>query len=106
MDLFFGASRAGDMQKVRWPRDAPGYERAAGPSRAGPMGPIPVGAAVHTGIAYVGTTGPEGAVTDFRRARRSPSTQRRGWLRLLPQGELLVTSDAAAGARLGSIKYR
>ena len=38
---------------------------AVGRPDATPMGPIPVGAAVHTGEAYVGTTGPEGAVDDF-----------------------------------------
>ena len=37
-----------------------------GRADATPMGPIPVGAGVHTGEAYVGTSGPVGqAVDDF-----------------------------------------
>jgi adenylate cyclase len=39
--------------------------RQAGASDASPTGPIPIGAGVHTGDAYVGTTGPTGAVDDF-----------------------------------------
>jgi adenylate cyclase len=39
-------------------------ERAAD-SSATPMGPIPAGTAVHTGEAFVGATGPVGAVDDF-----------------------------------------
>jgi adenylate cyclase len=37
----------------------------AGRADASPTGPIPIGAGVHTGNAYVGTTGPAGAVDDF-----------------------------------------
>ena len=32
---------------------------------ASSTGPIPVGAAVHTGAAFVGSTGAEGTVSDF-----------------------------------------
>ena len=39
--------------------------RAGRPARATPSGPIPAGTAVHTGEAFVGATGPEGAVDDF-----------------------------------------
>ena len=36
-----------------------------GRADATPSGPIPLGGGVHTGIAYVGPTGPAGAVDDF-----------------------------------------
>lgn len=36
-----------------------------GRADASPRGPIPVGAAVHTGDAFVGSTGAGGTVTDF-----------------------------------------
>lgn len=39
-------------------------ERTGQPD-ASPTGPIPIGVGVHTGDAYVGTTGPAGAVDDF-----------------------------------------
>jgi adenylate cyclase len=39
-------------------------ERARHPD-ATPSGPIPAGTAIHTGDAFVGATGPEGAVDDF-----------------------------------------
>ena len=62
--LFFGG--------VSGPRHAIAAIEAArelvarcGRDDASPAGPIPIGAGVHTGEAYVGTTGPEGAVDDF-----------------------------------------
>ena len=64
-----------------------------------PSGPIPVGAAVHTGVAYVGTTGPEGAVTDFTALGNTVNTTAR-IVAAAVAGELLVTADAAAAAEL------
>jgi adenylate cyclase len=73
--------------------------RAATRPDASPSGPIPVGAAVHTGIAYVGTTGPEGAVTDFTALGDAVNTTARVAAAAVT-GELLVTTDAAAAAEL------
>jgi adenylate cyclase len=73
--------------------------RAAARPHAGPTGPIPVGAAVHTGIAYVGTTGPEGAVTDFTALGDAVNTTARV-ASAAAAGELLVTTDAASAADL------
>jgi adenylate cyclase len=73
--------------------------RAAGRPDATESGAIPVGAAVHTGIAYVGTTGPEGAVTDFTALGDAVNTAARVASAAIP-GELLVTMDAAVAAQL------
>lgn len=73
--------------------------RAAGKLDATPSGPIPVGAAVHTGVAYVGTTGPAGAVTDFTALGDAVNTTARV-ASASAAGELLVTSDAAAAAQV------
>lgn len=64
---------------------------------ASPMGPIPVGAAVHTGEAYVGTTGPEGAVEDFTAIGDVVNTTAR-LASAAAAGELLVSLDALAAA--------
>ena len=76
--------------------------RAAAKLDASPSGPIPVGAAVHTGVAYVGTTGPEGAVTDFTALGDAVNTTARVVSAAGP-GELLVTTDAAAAAELDTL---
>jgi adenylate cyclase len=73
--------------------------RAAANPDATPSGPIPVGAAVHTGVAYVGTTGPEGAVTDFTALGDAVNTTSRIASQAVA-GELLVTTDAAMAAEL------
>jgi adenylate cyclase len=73
--------------------------RTAAKRDATPTGPIPVGAAVHTGVAYVGTTGPEGAVTDFTALGDAVNTTARV-ASAAGAGELLVTTDAAAAAGL------
>ena len=69
----------------------------AGRDDASPAGPIPIGAGVHTGEAYVGATGPTGAVNDFtalgdvvNTTARLASTAR--------AGELLVSVAAAEAA--------
>jgi adenylate cyclase len=62
-------------------------------------GPIPAGAAVHTGIAYVGTVGPSGDVGDFTALGDSVNTTAR-LASLAGPGELLVSIDAAERAGL------
>jgi adenylate cyclase len=64
---------------------------------ASPSGAIPVGAAIHTGVAYVGRTGPQGAVTDFTALGDAVNTTARV-ASAAAAGELLVTADAAAAA--------
>ncbi len=64
---------------------------------ATPMGPIPVGAAVHTGEAYVGTTGPEGAVDDFTALGDVVNATAR-LASAAAAGELLVSVAAATAA--------
>ena len=68
----------------------------AGRKDATPMGPIPVGAGVHTGEAYVGATGPEGAPDDFTALGDVVNTTAR-LASTANAGEVLV-SLAAAGA--------
>jgi adenylate cyclase len=65
---------------------------AASQVDASPSGPIPVGAAVHTGSAFVGSTGAEGAVSDFTALGDAVNTTAR------------LASDAAAGELLISVE--
>jgi adenylate cyclase len=69
----------------------------AGDTDASPTGPIPIGAGVHTGDAYVGTTGPAGAVDDFTALGDVVNTTAR-LASTAAQGELLVTLAAAEAA--------
>jgi adenylate cyclase len=94
--LFFGG--------VTGPRHAAAAVAAAGEllqraSRqdASPRGPIPIGAAVHTGEAYVGTTGPAGAVDDFTALGDVVNTTAR-LASTAAQGELFVSVAAAEAA--------
>ena len=64
---------------------------------ATPLGPIPVGAAVHTGDAFVGSTGAEGAVTDFTALGDVVNTAAR-LASEAAAGELLVSVAAASAA--------
>jgi adenylate cyclase len=64
---------------------------------ATPSGPIPIGAAVHTGVAYVGPTGPAGAVDDFTALGDAVNTTAR-LASAAAAGELLVSVDAAEAA--------
>ena len=94
--LFFGG--------VTGPRHAAGgiaaademMRRASRPD-ATPMGPIPLGAGVHTGEAYVGTTGPQGAVDDFTALGDSVNTTAR-LASTAAAGEILVSVAAADAA--------
>ena len=68
-----------------------------GAADATPMGPIPMGAAVHTGEAYVGASGPIGAVDDFT-ALGDPVNTTARLASSAAAGELLVSTAAAEAA--------
>lgn len=70
--------------------------RVAAPD-ATPMGPIPVGAGVHTGEAYVGTTGSPGAPEDFTAVGDIVNATAR-LAAAAAAGELLLSVDAARAA--------
>ena len=70
---------------------------AVGRGDASHLGAIPVGAAVHTGEAYVGSTGAEGAVNDFTALGDVVNTTARLASEAVA-GELLISEDAAAAA--------
>jgi len=72
---------------------------AAGRENASDRGPIPVGAAVHTGIAFVGSTGAAGTVSDFTALGDAVNTTAR-LASEAAAGELLVSIDAARAAQL------
>lgn len=75
---------------------------AVGRADASPSGPIPVGAAVHTGEAFVGSTGAEGgAVNDFTALGDVVNTTAR-LATEAAAGELLVSIDAARAADVDS----
>ena len=80
----------------RSPPDADLIERV-GRDDATPSGPIPLGAGIHTGIAYVGPTGPAGAVDDFTALGDVVNTTAR-LASAAAAGELLVSVDAATEA--------
>ena len=69
----------------------------AGRADATPMGPIPIGAGVHTGTAFVGPTGPEGLIDDFTALGDPVNTSAR-LASAAAAGELLVRVDAAEAA--------
>jgi adenylate cyclase len=69
----------------------------AGRDDATPMGPIPVGAGVHTGEAYVGSTGPEGAADDFTALGDVVNTTAR-LAAAATAGELILSATAAEAA--------
>jgi adenylate cyclase len=72
--------------------------RTGAPS-ATPMGPIPVGAAVHTGEAYVGIVGSEESAYDFTALGDAVNTTAR-LASAAAAGELLISLDAARAARI------
>ena len=74
---------------------------AVGRPHATESGPIPVGAAVHTGDAFVGSTGAEGAVNDFTALGDVVNTTAR-LASEAAAGELLVSTDAADAAGVGA----
>ena len=66
----------------------------AGRDDAAPSGAIPIGAGVHTGEAFVGATGPVGAVDDFTALGDVVNTTAR-LASTAAAGELLVSVEAA-----------
>jgi len=79
----------------------------AGRTDASDGGSIPVGAAVHTGEAFVGSTGSGGAVSDFTALGDVVNTTAR-LASMAAAGELLVSIDAArtAGLESPSLEHR
>jgi adenylate cyclase len=69
----------------------------AGRSDATPSGAIPLGAGVHTGEAFVGSTGSDGAVNDFTALGDAVNTTAR-LAGEADAGELLVSADAVSAA--------
>ena len=74
---------------------------AVGEADASPIGPIPVGAAVHTGEAFVGSTGAEGTVSDFTALGDVVNTTAR-LAGAAAAGELLVSVEAARAGGIDS----
>jgi adenylate cyclase len=68
-------------------------------TNASPSGPIPAGTAVHTGDAFVGATGPAGAVDDFTALGDAVNTTAR-LASAARAGEVLVSATAAKAAGL------
>ena len=66
---------------------------------ASASGPIPVGAGIHTGVAYVGSVGASGEISDFTALGDVVNSTAR-LASLAAAGELLVSTDAASHARL------
>jgi len=66
---------------------------------ASPAGPIPVGAAIHTGVAWVGTVGPSGEIRDFT-ALGDPVNTTARLAALAAAGELLITVDTVERGQL------
>jgi adenylate cyclase len=80
--------------------------RAARPDATG-SGPIPAGTAVHSGDAFVGATGPEGAVDDFTALGDAVNTTAR-LASAAGAGEVIVSLAAAeaAGTAVGGLERR
>jgi adenylate cyclase len=74
---------------------------AVGRADASERGPIPVGAAVHTGTAFVGSTGAGGVVSDFTALGDVVNTTAR-LASEAAAGELLVSIEAARAGHLDS----
>lgn len=91
--LFFGGITGRDHAAAAIAAGLELLERVGRPG-ASPMGAIPVGAGVHTGDAFVGTTGPEDAVDDFT-ALGDPVNTTARLASSAAAGELLVSVVAA-----------
>jgi adenylate cyclase len=94
--LFFGGVSGPDHAKAAIEAGVDLLERAGRPD-ASAEGPIPLGAGVHTGIAYVGPAGQAGVVDDFTALGDTVNTTAR-LASSAGAGELLVSTDAAATA--------
>jgi adenylate cyclase len=75
---------------------------AVGRADASASGPIPVGAAVHTGLAFVGTVGSSDEISDFTALGDSVNTTAR-LASLATAGELLVSVAAADAAGIATV---
>ena len=73
--------------------------RAVAAADASPDGPIPVGAAVHTGVAWVGTVGPTGQIRDFT-ALGDPVNSTARLASVAGAWELLVSVETIEQGRL------
>jgi len=94
--LFFGGV-TGPQHPAAAVRAALDILERAGRPDATPMGPIPIGAGVHTGVAYVGATGPAGAVDDFTALGDVVNTTAR-LASAASAGELILSVAAADAA--------
>ena len=96
--LFF-AGVTGPDHAVAAIRSANDLLDRVGRSDASSLGAIPVGAAVHTGLAFVGSSGTDGQVNDFTALGDVVNTT----ARLAGEagaGELVATNDALQAARI------
>jgi len=94
--LFFGGV-SGDRHAAAAEAAGRTLLSRVGRGDATPSGPIPVGAAVHTGVAFVGSTATDDVVNDFTALGDAVNTA----ARLASQaaaGELLVSVEAATEA--------
>jgi adenylate cyclase len=94
--LFFGGI-SGDRHAEAAIGAARELLERSGAAEATPSGPIPLGAAVHTGVAFVGSTASDDAVNDFTAIGDTVNTTAR-LAGEAAAGELLVSVDAAEAA--------
>jgi adenylate cyclase len=94
--LFFGGVSGPEHAKAAIAGAVELMEQVGRPD-ATSSGPIPLGAAVHTGIAYVGPAGPAGVVDDFTALGDAVNTTAR-LASSARAGEVLVSVDAATAA--------
>ncbi len=96
--LFFGGV-SGEQHAAAAIRAGRDLLARVGRSDATPTGPIPVGAAVHTGAAFVGSTAADDVVNDFTALGDAVNTTAR-LVSAAADGELLVSAAAAASAAM------
>lgn len=94
--LFFGGI-SGDRHAAAAVAAGRDLLSRAGRGDATPTGPIPVGAAVHTGVAFVGSTATADVVSDFTALGDAVNTTAR-LASEAASGELLVSVEAATAA--------
>ena len=94
--LFFGGI-SGDRHAAAAVAAGRSLLSRAGRTDATPTGPIPVGAAVHTGVAFVGSTATDDIVSDFTALGDAVNTTAR-LASAAASGELLVSVEAATAA--------
>jgi adenylate cyclase len=104
--LFFGGV-SGKQHTAAAIEAAIDLARRAALSDATPSGPIPAGTAVHAGDAFVGATGPAGAVDDFTALGDAVNTTAR-LASAAGAGEVIVSLAAveAAGTAIASLERR